>query len=299
MRIIACRPSARNPELTMNSNKSIALVQNYLNNLEIVRKLNDDNSYENIYLIKNKTDDKLYVQKIVAEKKVSFLELHVHYVMRDNPHYIKMYDVFYVPDCMFWTMQYIPDGDLYNMIHYSTFKFEEKKARKLIFQLVNALNDLHAHRIIHNDMKLENLLYDRSKNKVYICDYGLSVNIDTPSSYDGTYEYFSPEKIKFELNQESFDWWAVGVVAYEILSRKYPYDELESRKKNQVMQSNSSSSNDNFDPEELLKCQRKKLPKIKRVSPVANDFVQQMLCYDYTKRLHSYNSIMRHPFLKF
>jgi len=149
-------------------------------------------------------------------------------------------------------------------------------------------------------MKLENLLYDRSKNKVYICDYGLSVNIGTPSSYDGTYEYFSPEKLKVELNQESFDWWAVGVVAYEILSRKYPYDELEKRKKNdQSSSGSSSSSQDDFNPEELLKYQRSKLPTIKRVSPVANDFVQQMLCYDYTKRLHSYNSIMRHPFLKF
>ncbi|AKR17399.1 PK-1 [Mocis latipes granulovirus] len=290
----------------MNSNNSIVLVRDYLNNLEIVGKLNNDNSYENIYLLKNKSDNKLYVQKIVTNRKVSFFELHVHHVMRDNSHFIKMYDVLHVPECTFLTMEYIPDGDLYNIIHYSSFKFDEKKTRKLIFQLVNALNELHKQRIIHNDIKLENLLYERKKNKVYIGDYGLCVNIETPSSYDGTYEYFSPEKIKKELNQESFDWWAVGVVAYELLSCEYPYD-LEVRKK--ISKKNTASigssdsytddDDDDFDPEELLKCQRKKLPKIKRVSPVANDFVQQMLCYDYTKRLHSYNSIMRHPFLKF
>lgn len=294
----------------MNSNKSIIVAQKYLSDVEIVGKLNesDENSYENIYLIKNKKDKRLYVQKVVSDDKFSFFELHVHDIMRDNSHYIKLYDMIHVPGCTFWTMEYIPDGDLFDLIKNSAFRIEETKARKLVFQLVNALNDLHTHRIIHNDVKLENLLYNRKKHKVYICDYGLSHNIDTPSSYDGTYVYFSPEKIKHEYNQVSFDWWAVGIVTYEILSRKYPYKifnqprevkHLSLRKKSSKNSSSSADDFEDIEPEELLKYQRNKLRKIRRVSPVANDFVQQMLCFDYTKRLNSYNSIMRHPFLKF
>ncbi|AQQ80273.1 protein kinase-1 [Betabaculovirus altermyunipunctae] len=293
----------------MNSNKSISMAQRYLNDVEVVGKLNEseDSSYENIYLIKHKNDDKLYVQKIVNDDSFLIFELHVHDIMRDNSHFIKLYDVIHVPGCTFWTMQYVPDGDLFDLIRNSTFRIDENKTRKLLFQLVNALNDLHAHRIIHNDVKLENLLYNRKKHKVYICDYGLSHNIDTPSSYDGTCVYFSPEKIKRELNQVSFDWWAVGIVAYEILSGKYPYKIFtkdggaggsSSSMRKKLSRSSSANDVDEVEPEELLKYQRNKLRKIRRVSAVANDFVQQMLCFDYTKRLHSYNSIMRHPFLK-
>ncbi|AJK91663.1 pk-1 [Spodoptera frugiperda granulovirus] len=286
----------------MNSNKSIVVAQRYLNDVEIVGKLNDENSYENIYLIKNKNNNELYVQKIVSDRNFSFFELHVHDVMRNNSHFIKLYDMIHVPGCTFWTMQYIPDGDLFDLIKNSAFRIDENKTRKLVFQLVNALNDLHSHRIIHNDIKLENLLYNRKKHKVYICDYGLSHNIDTPSTYDGTYVYFSPEKIKHEPNQVSFDWWAVGIVTYEILSRKYPYKLFNNngdRKK--TSRSSSVIDDDDFEdiePEELLKYQRNKLRKIRRASPTANDFVQQMLCFDYTKRLNTYNAIVRHPFLK-
>ncbi|ABQ51946.1 pk [Spodoptera litura granulovirus] len=282
----------------MNSNNSIDSAREYLAGMEVVRKLDEDNdSYENIFLVKNKNEKRVDVQKICKDTyHFNILELYVHQIMQDNSHFVKLHDIVHIPGrTTYWTMDYIEDGDLFDIIKFGRYKIDEKKCRKIIFQLVNALNDLHSHQIIHNDVKLENLLYNKKKNKVIICDYGLCHIIGTPSMDDGTVVYFSPEKIKGELNQVSFDWWAVGVVTYEILSGKYPY-----KLKNGSGDYDSDHADYNdLNPEDMLKYLSKRPPKIGQASDSANDFVQQMLRYDTTKRLSSYNNIIRHPFLKF
>jgi serine/threonine protein kinase len=270
----------------MNPNKSITKAVQYLQTLEVVGKLNsDDDSYENIYLLKKKDGSQMYVQKCVHKRKFSHLEPYVHEIMKHNSHFITLHNVVCTPEQVFLTMDFIKDGDLYDLIKNSNFRIDESKCRKLILQLVNALNELHKHQIVHNDVKLENLLYSREKHKIYVCDYGLVHIIGTPSLYDGTTVYFSPEKIKEEPNQPSFDWWAVGIVAYEILDGDYPYRDKDGGDMNDV------------DPLDLLTYQSRKLPKIKNASATANDFIQKMLCFDVSKRLHSYNDIIRHPFL--
>lgn len=294
-RVIISRALASKFLLLMNSNKSIVRAVQNLQTLEVVGKLNsDDESYENINILKKKDSTQMYVQKVVAKRKFSFLEAHVHQIMRNNSHYITLHHMVYQPDNIFLVMDFIKDGDLYDLVKNSKFRIDENKCRKLVLQLVNALNELHKHQIIHNDVKLENLLYSREKHKIYVCDYGLVHIIGTPSLYDGTSVYFSPEKIKEEPNQPSFDWWAVGIVTFEILSGRYPYKLNEDETKD--FDTNSGDLN-NVDPIELLPHLSRKLPKIKNASATANDFVQKMLCFDISKRLHSYNDIIRHPFL--
>ncbi|AAS82735.1 ORF3 [Agrotis segetum granulovirus] len=281
--------------LLMNPNRSITKSVQYLENLEVVGKLNsDDESYENIYLLKKKDTNQMYVQKTASRKKFNFLELYVHDIMRGNSHFISLHTAVFLPDSIFWVMDYIKDGDLYDLVKNSRYKFDETKCRKIILQLVNALNELHKKKIIHNDIKLENLLYSVNKHRIYVADYGLAHIIGTPSLYDGTSVYFSPEKIKEEVNQESFDWWAVGVVTYEILSKRYPYKINEDETKD--FDTNSDVMN-GIEPQNLLPYLSRKLPRIKSASPIANDFVQRMLQFDITKRLHTYNDIIRHPFL--
>ncbi|AAG27304.1 PxORF6 peptide [Plutella xylostella granulovirus] len=272
----------------MKSNKSISQCVEYLKNLEVVGKLNDgeDTSYENIYLIKKKDSNQVYVQKIVNKKIFTFLELYVHEIMKHNSHFVTLHNVVHLPDTTFWTMDFIKDGDLFEIVKNDIYKITEKQCKKLMLQLVNAIHELHKHQIIHNDIKLENLLYNREKQKIYICDYGLVHIMNTPSTHDGTNVYFSPEKIKGEPYQAAFDWWAVGVVTYEILTGKYPY----------VVDGDEDNCND-IEPEELLKHLSKSIPKIRNVSPAANDFVQSMLRFDMSKRLCTYNDIIRHPFL--
>ncbi|AAM70201.1 protein kinase 1 [Phthorimaea operculella granulovirus] len=276
----------------MNPSRSIARVVQDLKNIQILEKLNknEDSSYENVYLCKKRNDPTKYVCKLLEKRIFNPLEFAVAVMMKDNPHYVNIQNFVYTENGdVFYLMDYIKDGDLFDLIKRNKKKIplDENACRRIIITLVNALNDLHKHYLIHNDIKLENLLYDRSKKRVYLCDFGLVSTIGAPSCYDGTVVYFSPEKIVKSVCDVSFDWWAVGVVAYEILSTHYPFD----------LNDNDGEEVNSIEPDEMLPLYTKPLPRINHVSNNANDFVQKMLCLDIDKRLSTYDEIIKHPWL--
>ncbi|AAQ21601.1 pk-1 [Cryptophlebia leucotreta granulovirus] len=289
---IISRTSALKPALFMNTNKSISRFAKELSNYEILKNLdeNDCQSYSNVFLCKKKGEQKMYVCKIVKSSTFNSLEFDVHILMKHNINFIKLHHfVFNNEEDILLIMDYVKDGDLFELVKKNDIKLDEATCKKLILTLVTALNDLHRKNIIHNDVKLENLLYDRKKKRLYVCDYGLSRITGTPSLYDGTTVYFSPEKIRHEPYQVSFDWWAVGVVSYEILSCEYPFD----------IDEENEEEMDNMEPEDMLPLYSKPLPPIKNISKKAMNFVKQMLELDINNRLSSYDEIIKHPFLKF
>ncbi|APO13887.1 protein kinase 1 [Plodia interpunctella granulovirus] len=273
----------------MNPNKSILRSVQDLKNITIIKKLNDnDNTYENIHLCKKKGDQKIYVCKTVTRHHFNPYELVVPILMKNNPHYVKLHNFVYNEKTgeSYHILDYIPDGDLFELVKSDFFEFDERSSRKLIFTLVNALNDLHKEGLIHNDVKLENLLYQRKRKRLYLCDYGLVRLIGTPGMHDGTSVYFSPEKIRKEPYNPSFDWWAVGVVAYEIMSGNYPFHDEE-----------TSEEICDIEPLDLLPLLSKPLPDTEGISERAKSFLQQMLEFDINNRLNTYDKIIKHPFL--
>ncbi|AKN80702.1 protein kinase-1 [Diatraea saccharalis granulovirus] len=269
----------------MNLTKCISRVVQELKNTQIVEKLcvnDDETAYDNVYICTKKGDKKRYVCKSIKNGLFNPLEFAVPILMINNPHFLKVKNFVYnVNGETFFIMDFIEDGDLFEIKNEE--RLDETTCRNIIFTLVNALHDLHKKNVIHNDVKLENILFDKRHKKVFICDYGLARIIDTPSIYDGTSVYFSPEKIKNQPYAPSFDWWAVGIVCYEILSSSYPYpidDEKE------------------IDPPDMLPFYSKSLKQIKGVSKKAMDFVSRMLTLDINNRLSSYNEIIKHPFLR-
>lgn len=276
----------------MNPNKSIARVVADLKNTQILDNLgnNDDSSYDNVYLCRKKGDHKRYVCKVVKKSRFNPLEFGVALLMHNNPHFVKVHNFVYtsVGDAMF-IMDYVAGGDLFDLVKKggANHRMDEITCRKIIFTLVNALHDLHLHKIIHNDVKLENVLYDRKKKRAYICDYGLAKAIGTPSCYDGTTVYYSPEKIAKQPHEVSFDWWAVGVITYEILSSNYPF----------AIDESSEEEMYNIEPTDMLPLYSKPLELIDNVTDKAMDFVIRMLSLDKSKRLCTYSDIIKHPFM--
>lgn len=264
-----------------------------LRNTQILEHLNhnDEDSYENVYICKKKGDPKKYVCKVVKEATFNPYEFVVPILMENNPHFVKMHNFVYNKrGGMFFLMDYVADGDLFDLVKKdgNHFRLDEPLCRRIIFNLVNALHDLHQKRLIHNDVKLENLLFDRKKKKrLYVCDYGLVRVIGTPSVYDGTTVYFSPEKITKQPYNPSFDWWAVGVVAYEILSATYPFD----------IDEDSEEAMNDIEPQDMLLLYSKPLKLIENVSETAMDFVTKMVAFDISNRLSTFDEIIKHPFL--
>ncbi|KAK6048601.1 kinase domain protein [Cooperia oncophora] len=94
-----------------------------------------------------------------------------------------------------------------------------------IRQLADALSYCHAKRVIHRDIKPENILLD-SKGNIKIADFGWAVvsNHSRRETICGTLDYLPPEMISGHTHDHTVDNWAVGVLLFEMLVGRPPFE---------------------------------------------------------------------------
>lgn len=141
---------------------------------------------------------------------------------------------------------------------------------------------------MHRDLKLENILVDQN-GYIKIIDYGLAKILpsqELATSYCGTPEYLAPEMVGLSGHDMTVDWWALGVLIYEMLIGVTPFY----NKNRQMLQSKIRHSKIVF-PDRF---QHKIAYSDKLV-----DIVHRLLDKDRTKRLGAngdVNEILSHPF---
>uniref|UniRef100_A0A3P9QJI8 non-specific serine/threonine protein kinase n=1 Tax=Poecilia reticulata TaxID=8081 RepID=A0A3P9QJI8_POERE len=98
--------------------------------------------------------------------------------------------------------------------------------REIACQLVSALYYLHSHRILHRDMKPQNILLGKS-GVVKLCDFGfaraMSVSTLVLTSIKGTPLYMSPEIVEEKPYDHTADLWALGCILYELHTGVPPF----------------------------------------------------------------------------
>jgi aurora kinase, other len=95
---------------------------------------------------------------------------------------------------------------------------------KIIQQTCQGLAYLHANHIIHRDIKPENILV--SVDSIKIADFGWAVVARSRrNTFCGTLDYLSPEMLRGELHDAKVDIWALGILAFELITGKTPFEE--------------------------------------------------------------------------
>merc|ERR1712226_1554485 len=139
---------------------------------------------------------------------------------------LRMFGYFYDETRVYLILEYAPQGEMYQfMKKQPNGRFREEQAARFIAQMADALAYCHSKKVIHRDIKPENLLLDM-KGDLKIADFGWSVH--APSSRRatmcGTLNYLPPEMIEGASHDEKVDLWSLGVLCYEFLCGKPPFE---------------------------------------------------------------------------
>ncbi len=127
-------------------------------------------------------------------------------------------------------MEYVNGGDLGAYMKMPLAR-QENTLLALLKGTLNGLAFLHQHRIIHRDIKPQNILLDIKEGHITpkIADFSLSKQLSTEmtsvSATVGTYEYMSPEQLgkgSYKLGTAT-DIWAFGVLMYQLFSQELPF----------------------------------------------------------------------------
>ena len=138
---------------------------------------------------------------------------------------VNFIEIFQNPKYIFIVLEYANGGDLLNYLK-TKGKFKESEYRKILQQIIDALEYIHEHRILHRDIKLDNVLLTKS-GLVKICDFGISRKMyrnDPVYEHIGTPAYIAPEIVK-EKGYSGFgaDIWSLGVMTYMALTGNVPF----------------------------------------------------------------------------
>uniref|UniRef100_A0A8C0JAZ2 Serine/threonine-protein kinase 36 n=1 Tax=Chelonoidis abingdonii TaxID=106734 RepID=A0A8C0JAZ2_CHEAB len=214
-----------------------------------------------------------------SEKELKNLQREIE-IMRGlhHPNIVQMLDSFETDKEVVVVTDYA-EGELFQILE-DDGNLPEEQVQDIASQLVSALYYLHSHRILHRDMKPQNILLGKG-GIIKLCDFGfaraMSINTMVLTSIKGTPLYMAPELVQERPYDHTADLWAVGCILYELVVGTPPF-----------------YTNSIFQLVSLIVRDPIKWPKA--MSPLFKSFLQGLLMKDPRQRL-SWPELLCHPFI--
>ena len=214
--------SDANPPIQLESSKDYTVVK------EI-----GEGSYGRALLARdNKTTELIVVKEIsfkhLSEQEQNLAREETHILSLLNFPYIVGYRGSFMENNTFHIlMEYADGGDLSQQIKEAKEHFPEKQVLKWFVQLCLALKHCHDRKILHRDLKAENIFLTKDGD-VKLGDFGIAKVLDQTTSFAktsiGTPFYLSPEICEGRPYNVKSDIWSLGCVLYELCALKKPFE---------------------------------------------------------------------------
>ncbi|XP_072558241.1 serine/threonine-protein kinase 36 isoform X4 [Paramormyrops kingsleyae] len=243
-----------------------------------------EGSFGRVYKGRKKFSGQVVALKFIpkvgrSEKELRSLKREID-IMRDlrHPNVILLLDSFETEREVVVVTEHA-EGEMFQILE-DDGSLPESQVRVIACQLVSALYYLHSHRILHRDMKPQNILLGKG-GRVKLCDFGfaraMSMSTLVLTSIKGTPLYMSPELVEEKPYDHTADLWSLGCILYELHTGAPPF-----------------YTNSIFQLVQLIIRDPVKWPE--SMSPDCMSFLKGLLTKDPQKRL-SWPDLLEHPFV--
>jgi serine/threonine protein kinase len=189
-------------------------------------------TFGRVRLVKYLAEDTFYALKILKKSEIIRLKQVTHIKseitilkMIQHPFVVNLIGHFQDERKLYMVIEYVHGGELFSHLRREG-RFSDDHARYYAAEIVLAFGYMHSMNIVYRDLKPENLLIS-TQGHMKITDFGFAKQIeDRTWTLCGTPEYLAPEIIQSKGHDKGVDWWALGILCFEMLAGYPPfYDE--------------------------------------------------------------------------
>ena len=189
-------------------------------------KLIGKGSFGEVFLVKLKSNNKIYAMKILDKEKIKTYDQEEHtkserdlMVKINCPFIVDIKYAFQDKQNLYMVTEFMQGGEMFFHL-FKEKRFKNEKAKFYLVEIILAIEFLHKNKMMYRDLKPENVLLDKTGH-IKITDFGLSkiLSSENEKTYTicGTPQYLAPEILSSEGYDNAVDWWSLGCLMYKML----------------------------------------------------------------------------------
>jgi serine/threonine protein kinase len=189
------------------------------------------NEYHKTYLFKNKNLNKFFSLMRISKETLNEFYISESQIKNSLKIYSKitheniqkLYSIFQEEKFYFLILEYIPKGNLFQILKKLNQGLNENEIFSYFIQIINSIYFLHKNDIIFKNITSKNYLVTE-KNTLKLSDFILCCKEGENTQNSLNYEYYSPDLIENKNYTKEDDIWAIGILLYEMYFGRFPFN---------------------------------------------------------------------------